>query len=76
MNTEFNLSNLIKGTNYLATSDEWNEKLFHVIPYLDVKEFLRIVKRDCRSIPINSREEQIVKMFFEILDKRAGDKLI
>jgi len=42
----------------------------------DVREFIKLLKEDTGCKPINSREEQIIALFKERIDKLAGEELI
>lgn len=67
MSEEFNLSEKIVDDERVPT--------FNHIHAPWVKDFVKLLKEDTGCNPINSREEQIVRLFKERINKLAGDKL-
>jgi hypothetical protein len=64
MRTEFNLSKRIDGYDLIT----------QIVVRGDVKEFIRLLKEDTGCQATNSREEQIIELFKERIDKLAGEK--
>ena len=87
MKEEFNLSerkvNVMEIDEKLWTEPYGSTKMLEENPFSknffypdeNVKEFIRLLKKDTGCIPINSREIQIRTLFRERIDKLAGPKL-